>query len=273
MKIGKFKDFSKNRKINENNPALMSQPAQLSDELPMVSKDGTKVTPQVPTKPAPPVTPGKEKIEQPVETPQRKAYVEEEDTIGEIETKLSDLMEALNSTEFGIATMENGIIKFQTEVGGMKRIFDVEFISETMSFTINKQSKVVIKGKKQELRTIEDVLMYFENMLVPGQAQVQAPYSAQKRPQSISERRMNLPKASHMKTTHSGESTLDKLQDLDMSYKRMERDIEIGNVELPKSIEDLDQKIMEVETLLRFKFTEKMMNYLETLKSMKQYFR
>ncbi len=273
MRIGKFNDFSKNRKINEAEAALMTEPGVPTEELSMTGGK-TTTKPAVPTKPAEPVVPGKEKIEQPVETPQRKAYVEEEEaSISDIETQLADLTEELNSTEFGIATLENNVVKFQTEVDGQKQEFEIEFISETMSFTVNKQRFVMFAGRKKELKSIEEVVMYFESLQVPGQAQAQKPYDAHKRPQAISERRLNLPKASHLKHKHSGETTLDKLQDLEKSYKSLSSDLKIGNVSLPKSITELEDKIEEVKTLLKFKSTKEMENYLETLKAMKQYFK
>lgn len=273
MRIGKFNDFSKNRKINEAEAALMTEPGVPTEELSM-SGGKTITKPEVPTKPAPPVQPEKEKIQQPVETPQRKAYVEEEEgDSSDIETMLANLTEELNSTEFGIATLENNVVKFQTEVDGQKKELDIEFISETMSFTINKQRYVMVSGRKKEMKTIEDVVMYIESLQVPGQAQAQMAQKGGQRAAVVSERKMSLPKASHLKHSHSKETTLDKLQNLEKNYKSLSSDLKIGNVSLPKSITELEDKIEEVKTLLKFKSTKEMENYLETLKSMKQYFK
>lgn len=62
--IKKFFQFLKESSITAEQPTASS----------LTQKEITK--PKVPTKPAPPVKPSREKIEQPSETPQRKAVTE-----------------------------------------------------------------------------------------------------------------------------------------------------------------------------------------------------
>lgn len=157
MKIPKFNEFSKHRKVYENQTNLMPEPNELSDELPMANQPQTK--PQIPTKPLIPTQPDKEKIKQPVETPQRKAYYEEEESGDSIQDQLVQLVEALNETGYGEASMEENLVTF--EMNG--EVYEIDFISETMSFAINGQRYAMMRGRKTELRTIQDVLNYFNS--------------------------------------------------------------------------------------------------------------
>jgi hypothetical protein len=164
MKIGKFNQFVKNRKLYENQTELMPEPEEMSDELMMSGTTTQKPTiapPVVPTKPkepqtAPPV------IKQPVETPQRKANVqtsEEEESESQIDTDLDELATELGAEKVGNVINYNGMT--------------IEFYSEPMSFAVNGQVKLNVGGRKKELKTIQDVIEYVETMEPGSPAQAQ----------------------------------------------------------------------------------------------------
>jgi hypothetical protein len=164
MKIGKFNQFVKNRKLYENQTELMPEPEEMSDELMMSGTTKPTIAPPVvPTKPkepqtAPPV------IKQPVETPQRKASVqmtEEEESDNQIDIDLNELATELGAEKVGNVVNYNGM--------------EIEFYSEPMSFAINGQVKFNVGGKKMELKTIQDVIKYVETMKPGSQAQAQRP--------------------------------------------------------------------------------------------------
>jgi hypothetical protein len=162
MKLQKFSNFAKNRKLNENQTDLMPEPEEMSDELMMSGTTKPTIAPPiVPTKPkepqtAPPV------IKQPVETPQRKANVqmtEEEESDNQIDTDLNELATELGAEKVGNVINYNGM--------------EIEFYSEPMSFAINGQVKFNVGGKKMELKTIQDVIEYVTTMEPGSPAQAQ----------------------------------------------------------------------------------------------------
>lgn len=166
MKLRKFNDF---KKVYENSAELMPEPTELSDELMMSGETKTAPTkPLIPTEPEKPQT-SPNKIEQPVETPQRKANVqteeEEEVNVDEISQKMIELFDFLNNSGLGESKMENGTIFF--DLDGDK--YEIDFVSETMSFSVNGEVKVMNKGKRTILRSKEEVLNYLENQ-IPHQA-------------------------------------------------------------------------------------------------------
>lgn len=158
MKLRKFNDF---KKVYENSAELMPEPTELSDELMMSGETKTAPTkPLIPTKPEKPQT--SPEIEQPVETPQRKANVqteEEEESDSEIDTDINELATKLGAEKVGNVINYNGMT--------------IEFYSEPMSFAVNGQVKLNVGGRKKELKTIQDVIDYVKTMEPGSPAQAQ----------------------------------------------------------------------------------------------------
>jgi len=129
----------------------MPEPNEISDEL-MGDTKTAPTKPQVPTKPEQPqIKPSK--IEQPVETPQRKAgvqYEEEEQDINSIDFKLNDLAEQLGTEKVDNTIKYNGMT--------------IEFYSEPMCFAIDGKTKFKIGGRQVQLTEVEEVINYLNSV-------------------------------------------------------------------------------------------------------------